>query len=121
VAIAGVPGGAPVYSKSVILDLERPDPPVSIKVQESSLYFNHFGETNTLLVWGTYSDGSVLNITHSSLTTYAVLTDTHPVPVTITAAGQVTSVAVGTGKINVNGKVLIPFIVHPPVAVKPNN
>jgi hypothetical protein len=120
-ALAGVPGGQPVYSNPIILDLERPDPPVSIRVQESSLDFDRLGETNTLLVIGTYADGSVLNLTASSLTTYSVISASPTAPVTVTPFGQVTSVAVGTGRISVNGTVLIPFNVHSSVAVQPHN
>jgi hypothetical protein len=109
-----------VYSDSVSLDVERPDAPVSISVDGSSLVFDKPGQRQPLLVWGKYADGTTVDITQSSLTTYAVQPSFSPAPVTVSSSGQVTSVAVGSGRVVVNGTYFIPVTVNPPIAVVPN-
>jgi len=44
---------------------------VSIQIEEKSLLFDKPGQTQSLLVWATYGDGTKVNVTESSLTTYA--------------------------------------------------
>jgi hypothetical protein len=115
----GIAASGPVYSAPIAVDLERPDSPVSISVQEQSLVFDSLGQTQSLLVCGNYADGTTLNISQSSLTTYS-LTSGSPAPVTVAPNDLITSVAVGTGRIVVNGQYWVPVTVQPAIAVKPN-
>lgn len=109
-----------LYSDPVSIDVERPDAPVSISIEGDSLVFDKPGETQSLLVWGKYADGTTANITESSLTTYAIEPSYSPAPVTVSSSGQVTSVAVGSGRVVVNGTYFIPVTVSPPIVVVPN-
>lgn len=54
-------------SAEVTLDVERTDRPVSLRVDPSSMHFQHVGQSLPLNVTGVYADGSWHGLTRSSL------------------------------------------------------
>lgn len=54
-------------SYDVTLDVERTDSPVSLRVDPTSMHFQHVGQSLSLKVTGVYADGSWHGLTHSPL------------------------------------------------------
>jgi hypothetical protein len=62
-----------VESPEISIDIERPDQPQAlIGAQEYHLFDLSIGETIRLEVLGTFADGSTVDLTRSTLTTYTV-------------------------------------------------
>jgi uncharacterized protein YjdB len=105
-------------SDPVTIDVERDDAPVSIDSNLSSLN-EAIGDTGYLRVNATYSDASTLDVTESSLVSYA--SDT-PTVATVDNVGRVTAVAPGAANITVTYGPLsktVPVFVPAPLTVRP--
>jgi hypothetical protein len=109
------PGVDPIYSLSVPIDVERPDSPVNVTVDDS-LVFSASGHKLPLVVFGTFSDGSKYDLSRSTKTTY--VSDT-PSVATVSNAGLVTAVSPGKAHIVVNGSIFVSVTVPPPITVMP--
>ncbi len=107
-----------IDSRLIVLDVERSDPPLRLEEALGSLPFGHVGESSTLLIYGTYADGSKVDLTYSSLTRY---TSASEAIVKIDSHGRATATGPGSTSITVenNGaKVVVPVSVpheEPPV------
>jgi hypothetical protein len=105
-------------SDPIVLDVERSDPPLRLEEALGSLPFGHVGESSTLLIYGTYADGSKVDLTHSSLTKY---TSASQAIVKIDSHGRATAAGPGSTSITVENsgaKVVVPVSVpheEPPV------
>jgi hypothetical protein len=97
-AVGIVGPGNWMVSEPVTIDIERPDSPQSLSTVLSSLEFDRIGENSRLLLDGAFVDGSSVDLTHSTLTTYA---SDIPSVATVDAAGVVTAVGVGYGAITI--------------------
>jgi hypothetical protein len=93
IGIMGATVGAagPVFT-GVSIDIERSDSPVSISTDTSGFGLR-IGEKVPVQVYGTYSDGSIVDLNRSAQTTYTIQ---NPSIVTVDAAGFVTAVAPGS-------------------------
>jgi hypothetical protein len=85
-----------VESEALALDVERPDQPTRIWAEPSIVQFTRIGDQIPLRVLGVFSDGSQVDLTRSSSTTFA---SADPHVAAITARGMVT--AVGEGKTSI--------------------
>lgn len=107
-----------IDSDPIGIDVERSDPPLRLEEEFGSLTLGHVGESSTLLIYGTYADGSKVDLTHSSLTKY---TSASQAIVKIDSHGRATAAGAGSTSITVenNGaKVVVPVSVpheEPPV------
>jgi hypothetical protein len=88
--------GQNAESTSIMIDVERPDFPVSLSASASSLTFESQGEQTSFVLFATFSDGTVLRVTESSYVTYA--SSNHAVA-TMSASGVVTAMASGDASI----------------------
>lgn len=70
VTAIGVTTSGEGVESEIKVDVERPDPPVTIK-NELSMLLVDVGHRSLLLVTGTFADGSTVDLTYSSLTTYS--------------------------------------------------
>ncbi len=107
-AVGVVKPGQVVYSKSISLNVERTERPVSIRVEPSQLSLS-VGEQGHLRVIGTYPDGSTTDITESKLTEY---TSRSPSVATVISDGRVTAVGPGSTQIVINGDLEVPVTVR---------
>jgi uncharacterized protein YjdB len=100
--MGATPAGEPVESAPVVVDVERPDMPVSLsQVNGNSHILEAPGESIPLLTLATFSDGQVLDVSESSrLTFYS--TDTKIV--TVNETGAITAVTTGTAAIIIGYK-----------------
>jgi trimeric autotransporter adhesin len=114
-AIAASTPGHPVFSAPIQLDVERPDSPVSYGTVPSTMDLA-VGETTWIQLYGNYSDGSQIDLTKSTSTTYS---SQNPAIVTVTPTGQVTAISPGRTQVVVDGIVTIPVYVKPPVRILP--
>ncbi len=80
--------GQNAESDAILIDIERPDLPVSIAATMNTLSFEIPGHQFPLTLLGTFADGSVLDITRSSHVTYATANASSA---TVDAQGIVTS------------------------------
>lgn len=116
--------GQHVTSASIQIDVERPDFPVSLSASDSGLALESQGEQVHLAVLADFADGSTVDVTHSTLLSYA---SSNPAVATVDASGTVTVVAAGnafvTAKYTILGQSLqisIPVNVsHPKLTVSP--
>lgn len=95
------------------LDVERPDSPVTIKNELSGLFVD-VGHRSLLLITGTFADGSFVDLTYSSLTTYA---SSDLAVAKVAPNGFVTAVGPGSAEITItnNGaSVVVPIKVAAP-------
>jgi len=92
VTAVGRISGDTVESKALALDVERPDEPTRIWAEPSILHFAHLGDRIPLRVLGAFADGSQVELTHSSKTSFA---SADPRVAAITADGMITAVAEG--------------------------
>lgn len=83
---------------TVSIDIERPDSPQSIATDHSTLELA-IGNQMTVLVTGTYGDGSIVDLSHSTQTTYK---SQNPGIATVTTEGFVTAIAPGSTTIVVH-------------------
>jgi len=108
--------GNPVTTDAIRIDIERSDSPVSLNAAPSSLSALAVGDQTAIRVMGTYADGSVVDLTNSTRTTFA----TNPTGiVTVGAGGLVTAVGSGSAQIVVNGSLSVPVTVDPPITIAP--
>jgi hypothetical protein len=114
-------GGQPRESDPVPIYIERPDMPAWIKTANPLIIFRAIGETSSIKVLATFSDGKLYDVTHSSKTSYRSLTpDSFPVD----PDGTVTAKAPGGGLVkavyNVAGRSIetdVQVTVPPPVLI----
>jgi hypothetical protein len=69
-AVGGTASGQIIYSAPVSIDVERSDAPLSLTVQPTMLQMA-IGNSTGLRVLGKYGDGSTVDLTGSSSTSYA--------------------------------------------------
>jgi Bacterial Ig-like domain (group 2) len=92
VTAVGRTAGDTVESNTLALDVERPDAPTRIWAEPSVIQFTRVGDQIPLRVLGTFPDGSQLELTRSSRTTFV---SSDPRIASITATGMVTAVKEG--------------------------
>jgi len=109
------PSGQLVTSTPITIIVQRPDSPVSLRVDPSMLKMN-IGDNSYLGVWGTYSDGSVAYIRFAASTTFV---SNAPAIATVNNYGVVTGVSSGSTTILVNGTVQVPVTVAPAMRIAP--
>jgi hypothetical protein len=90
--------GEAVRSDEVKIDIERPDPPVRIRNEGSTISFDYVGDQARLLVTGTYADGSRVTLTYSSLTSYS---SDSPSVATVDSMGLVIATGPGSAAITI--------------------
>jgi len=98
----------PVGSAPVTIAIERPDSPRELKSDLSALYFDYVGDYVNMVLFGTFADGSSVDLTRSTLTTWA--SDNASVA-TVDNQGTVTAVGPGSAKIiigNRNATTVVP-------------
>jgi len=111
----GVAGGVAVSNQITIL-VQRADSPVSLRVQPSTLQVP-VADTTYLEVWGTYSDGTVYELSQAPNIAY---TSSNPSVATVGgAAALVTAVSPGVATISVNGIPSVSVTVLPPMTIAP--
>lgn len=110
--------GQIAQSATILIAVERPDVPTSISPLLRAIGFEVQGEQSPILLVGTFSDGAVLDVTHSS---YVVYSSSNTNVATVNSEGIVTSVAPGATSISVtytlnnqSVSVDIPVTVPPP-------
>lgn len=81
---------------SLSIDVERPDLPVSLSTPGSSLVLESLGMQVPLLTLATFSDGTVLDVSESTLMSY---TSTNAAVATVDATGHVTAVGAGSAAV----------------------
>lgn len=123
-AVGTTTSGQNAGSTPVQVDVERPDMPTAINPQIPQLSFKALGEQFPLVLLGTFSDGSILDVTESSYVTYS---SGNTAIATVDANGMVTGGSPGSTSITatyaLNGQSVqttVPVTVPPPVmAVSP--
>ena len=113
--------GETVEAEPIELDIERPDMPLSLAPDISTLYLQRLGERLPLTVLATFSDRSVVDVTESTYLTFASL---DPSIVTVDSQGEVTSVADGFTYVSATykkGEKRIRFYVSVDVHEHPDN
>jgi Bacterial Ig-like domain (group 2) len=88
--------GQAVEAAPVLIDIERPEFPVSLKINLAKLIFQTVGQAVPLSVFATFSDGTVVDVSESS---YLTFVSSNPHVATVDARGVVTAVASGSGSI----------------------
>jgi hypothetical protein len=118
-AVGPVQGGDPVFSDPVSIDVERPDNPVSLRLEPSQL-ISAVGDRDPILVYGVFSDGSKYILSNSSRTTYS---SSNSAVATVDSDGWVTAIAPGSAGITIangpNASVYLPVTVVPAISVMP--
>ena len=111
--------GQGTESQSIRIDVERPDLPTSLSAQIPALIFESQGEETSLQISGTFSDGSILDVTQSSNLAYI---SSNPSIATVDANGLVTAVGIGNtwiaAKYSEGGQfvqMFVPVTVLPPL------
>ena len=98
VVVGTTVAGEGVTSEEIKIDIERPDPPVRIRNEGSTISFDYVGDQARLLVTGTYADGSRATLTYSSLTSYS---SDNPSVATVDSVGLVIAGAPGSAAITI--------------------
>jgi hypothetical protein len=100
-----------VGSEPIILDVEPRSKPASLKIQGYTygFEFQEIGDKSSLLVVGSFRDGSTMYMTQSTMTTYV---SAAPAIATVDKYGTVTAVANGKTTITVDGVWRIPVTVR---------
>jgi len=88
----GMGSGSPIFSNPVMIDVERADSPRSIAI-DSALLQMSIGDKTSIRVFGTYSDGSVVDLSSSIRTKYEL---TSADVTSVSSEGLVTAVAPGS-------------------------
>jgi hypothetical protein len=118
-AVAVTPAGVAIGSMPITVVIERPDTPQQLNPDLSTLSFDYIGDYVALVVYGTFSDGSSVDLTRSTLTTWA--SDNTSVA-TVDTQGVVTAVAGGSANITITNagvSVQIPVTVPQPIGIFP--
>jgi hypothetical protein len=89
---------AQVNEASISIDVERPDAPVALANDSRTLGLEYVGDSEYLLVDGTFADGSKVELQRSSLTTYA---SDNPAVATVDSTGLVTATGPGITNIKI--------------------
>jgi hypothetical protein len=87
------PGQNAGRSNSIKLDVEPSLPVTAIRLDSKAITFKHVGDKIPVSVWGTFSDGSTMDITYSSGITYTMVNSTIA---TVDKRGVVTAVGHGS-------------------------
>jgi len=96
VASGRTTSGAEVDSTAIIIEVERPDLPTKIADIPGILIFETQGETLSIDIFGTFSDGSYLPLAGSS---YLMFSSSNPGVVTVDATGIATAISAGSASI----------------------
>lgn len=115
-AIGSVTSGQPITSLPVTLDVERPDAPVSVSVDTPGPLELSLGDVTVVHVSGTFADGSNIDLTKSSGTTFV---SGSPNTVSVLSNGVLSAIAPGATQIIVDGTITIPVTVDEPVILEP--
>ncbi len=121
VVVGTTVAGEGVKSEEVKIDIERPDPPVRIRNEGSTISFDYVGDQARLIVTGTYADGSRVNLTYSSLTSYR--SDNRSVA-TVDSMGLVIATGPGFANITITNagvSAKVPVTVPPPMRILPDS
>jgi hypothetical protein len=84
--------GQVLQSPPIFLDVERLDRPASLSAPLASLTLTAQGEESPVQLLGTFSDGSVLDVTESSYVSYR---SSNTAVITANAAGMITAIGPG--------------------------
>jgi trimeric autotransporter adhesin len=114
-AIGGTGSNTFVNSDPISVHVERTDAPVSTDVRPFIMTMP-IGDIAILRVTGKYSDGSTVDLTQSTLTSYA---SNDPTIATVNKSGLVVAVAPGFTQITINGTLNVAVTVLPPVVIVP--
>ena len=112
---------AQVNDASISIEVERPDAPVALAEELSTLGMAYVGNSSYLLVDGTFADGSKVGLQRSSLTTYA---SDNPAVATVDSTGLVTATGPGLANITItnNGvSTMVPVSVPQWVSIMPRS
>lgn len=111
--------GQNVQSAGIAVDVERADLPASLAADTSALIFETQGQESSLVIYGSYADGTTQRVNESSLVTYA---STNTNVAVVDSLGDVTAVGTGAATISVTYtlgsqtlQISIPATVQPPV------
>ncbi len=85
--------GESVESATILIDVERPDVPVSLSPLMPGITFEAQGEQSPVVVLATFSDGSILDVTRSS---YLAYSSANTGIATVDSNGVVTGVSAGS-------------------------
>jgi hypothetical protein len=88
--------GQTYESAAIFIDIERPDAPLSLESDISSLIFKNIGERHRLRLIATFADGTSLEVSES---TYISFSSSNTNIATVDQHGSVTAVASGTAYI----------------------
>ena len=107
--------GETSYSTPFEVDIERPDEARKLQSEWVSLTFVDEKDL-PLQIWGTFADGSKIDVTRSTRTAY---TSDRPGVVTVSAEGSVSAVSAGKARITVkygDRSIVVPVVVtrNPP-------
>lgn len=91
-AVGTTASGQSVESETILLDVERPDLPISLAALLSSFSFQSFGEQVPIVLTAKFSDGSILDVTESSYVTYV---SSNTAVAAVNRHGVVTAVGAG--------------------------
>jgi hypothetical protein len=100
--------GVGATSDPIFIDVERPDRPTSLKIEPSNLDMD-VGDQSVLRVIGTYANGSEVDLTTSTQTTFV---SRMPSVVTVSGDGLVTAVGPGSTRILINKDFAVEVTVH---------
>jgi hypothetical protein len=95
--VMGFPVQGQYVTANLVIDIERPDAPKAIKVDNASLELSP-GDTLPIQVFGRYDDGAQLRLTNSTQTKYEV---DNPKIVSVGTTGVVTAIAEGAATVTV--------------------
>jgi hypothetical protein len=118
-AVGATASGQSAQSPTILIDVERPDMPVSLSTLLPGVSFEVIGEKSPMIVLATFSDGSILDVTRSSNITYS---SSDATIATVGANGIATAVAPGRAFVTAtyaqgaqNVQVSVPVTVPPQV------
>jgi hypothetical protein len=95
-ALGATSSGQGEESPTILLDVERSDLPTSLSVPLSSIALAAQGEDFPAQILGTFSDGSVLDVTESSYVSYV---SSNSVVAYVNATGMITAVSPGSASV----------------------
>lgn len=117
-AVGTMPAGQFVESPTILIDVERTDMPTALSPQIAGITLKAMGEQFPIILFGIFSDGSVLDTTESTYVTYS---SANPSIATVDSNGMVTGGSAGsttiTATYTVNAQSVqatIPVTVPPP-------
>jgi hypothetical protein len=102
--------GETVYSDPIEVDIERADKPRKLQSEWQSLTMGD-RESTSLLIWGVFPDGSRIDVTRSTQTTYA---SDRPGVAVVSSQGSVSAAGAGKAKITVkhgDKTIVVPVVI----------